>query len=673
MESESKSRYLHHIDGIRAIAVTLVFLYHLKIPGFSGGYIGVDVFIVVSGYLISALITKELEQTGQFRFGIFYARRLRRLVPALTAMSLVFLMIGVLLFSPEMLIRIAREARAATLSFSNIQFWQESDYFDIASDLKPLLHTWSLGLEEQFYFFWPAMVLLAWRLAGRRGFAFITIVTAATSMGMNVACSTGVLVPSISWLSPLEDGPASTFFLLPFRAFEFALGALLVIPRSWEFQNNLLANLIALIGATLITIAVYSSAGSWSNPPWQSLVPCVGTSLLIAVGGQGVSGRLLSSRPFTWVGVRSYSIYLFHWPVIVIWAYVFGSMSMLGITAAVMATLILSTLCYTFVEQPFRSPTNPILRPVLSVIALLILTTTIILMNGWTFRITPPQGLAILGSATEFHRDYFGGRGFKPPKSGLISATDILLVGDSHGQQYAEGMTREIAEPEDLCLTVLAGTSCLHLPGFVRTSLGKDWQQLVDTGIDEILHHIAAVRVQPIVVMSHSWLNQMAKSKLSNSPSVQTATVLTPVDVAEGILALQSSGHIRWLVVIGQIPGAGRDDLYDELMRPRLSRKPVSEIGSSVATIATIEFNQILAKIAATTGKFIFINPTDVLCDGLICDNLDEEGRPLYSDSLQLSKFGSRYFVRQIKSQLLRLIHERERDLILHTESQIAR
>lgn len=673
MEAVPKSWHLPHLEGVRAIAIVLVFLYHVKVPGFSGGYFGVDVFIVVSGYLISAVIINELEQTGRFRFRNFYGRRVRRLVPALTAMSLAFLAVGVVLFSPEMLIRLAKESIAGTLSVSNIQFWRESDYFDSASALKPLLHTWSLGLEEQYYFVWPAMVTVAWRFAGRRGFVATVVATAVASMIMNVGCSRGVSVPSIVWLRPLEDGAASTFFLLPFRAFEFALGALLVVPRTLRIQSDGLASTLAFGGASLIALAACGATGTWGSAPWQALVPCVGALLLVAVGGQGVAGRLLSSPPLTWIGLRSYSLYLFHWPVIVVWTYLFASMSGLDVMVVSIVVVTLSIVCHTFVEQPFRLPSTPILQFVPWIVAMLILSIAIILMNGWSFRITPPEGLPILESAKEFHREFYGGRNSRPPDAGNFSASTVLLVGDSHGRHYSDGLEQEIVRPEGLSLTVLAGKSCIHLPGIMRTTSGENWQVWADSGVNEILHHIAAARVQPIVVMSHSWLNQMARSRSTRSDGERSAGSITADDVVAGILALQSAGRIKWLVVIGQLPGAGRDDIYDELMRPSLSRKPISDIASSIATAATIEFNGALALAAAATGQFTFIDPLAVLCDGPICANLDDEGRPLYSDSLHLSTFGSRYFVRKIRSRLMELIRERECEAVQDRPPAVAR
>lgn len=215
MNQESKT-YLEHIDGIRAVAVVSVLLFHFSVSGFAAGFIGVDIFFVISGFVISRLLLREMETTKTINFINFYRRRARRLLPAL-AFTFLITTVGVyLFFSPENLVAFGGSLTAAALSVSNLLFWYESGYFDLASHIKPLLHTWSLSVEEQFYVFWP---LVLWALVRGRLLLIGIVILFASSFLLNYL-----------WVVDNEPDSASTiFFLTPFRVFEFALGAICVL------------------------------------------------------------------------------------------------------------------------------------------------------------------------------------------------------------------------------------------------------------------------------------------------------------------------------------------------------------------------------------------------------------------------------------------------------------
>lgn len=214
--SQGSKKYLEHIDGIRALAVIAVLLFHFGVHGFAAGFIGVDVFFVISGFVISRLLLNELEATRKIDFANFYRRRARRLLPAL-AFTFLITSLGVyVFFSPENLVAFGGSLTSAALSVSNFLFWYESGYFDLASNVKPLLHTWSLSVEEQFYMFWP---LVLWALVRGRLLLIGIIVLFAGSFLMNYL-----------WVANNEPEAASAmFFLTPFRVFEFTVGALCVL------------------------------------------------------------------------------------------------------------------------------------------------------------------------------------------------------------------------------------------------------------------------------------------------------------------------------------------------------------------------------------------------------------------------------------------------------------
>jgi peptidoglycan/LPS O-acetylase OafA/YrhL len=311
-------KYRADIDGLRAIAVLSVVLFHLDFQRFQGGYVGVDVFFVISGYLITSIIKHKYEN-HEFRLAEFYARRIRRLVPPLIATIAATLLGAALIMTPYDMIAFARSAAAALFSLSNIVFYLEAGYWDTASELKPLLHTWSLGVEEQFYLFWPAFIVA---LLGLRRFV---------SFGTSLAVVSLLGAALCIWYTDIDQ--AAAFYLLPFRVFQFAVGALLIpvaaacqgssgIPRrssSAAFWSGLLAIFISVVALGENTIF----------PGWAVLLPTVGAALVLLSGtlpGQlDAAARALMQNPVSiWLGRVSYSMYLVHWPLIVLFRYQYG-------------------------------------------------------------------------------------------------------------------------------------------------------------------------------------------------------------------------------------------------------------------------------------------------------------------------------------------------------------
>ncbi|MEM9108309.1 MAG: acyltransferase, partial [Pseudomonadota bacterium] len=294
--------YRPEIDGLRAVAVVPVILYHAGYDTFSGGFVGVDVFFVISGYLITSILLRDFE-AEDFSLTRFYARRARRLLPALFLVCLVSAIAAVLLLPPEPLAAFFRSL-LATLGFvSNILFWSESGYFAEASELKPLLHTWSLAIEEQFYVIYPLFLMVVFPRSRR--IAFILL------------CAAWVLSFVIAtWAS--TAAPYANFFLIPSRAFELATGALIAFLPGLMPRTPISRSLLAGTGMLAIAVAVFTYSSATPFPgPW-ALLPVIGTALVIIAASQDDAvGRLLSTPLLRWVGLISYSAYLWHWPIFV--------------------------------------------------------------------------------------------------------------------------------------------------------------------------------------------------------------------------------------------------------------------------------------------------------------------------------------------------------------------
>ncbi len=338
---EARSAYRPEIDGVRALAILPVVFFHYGVPGFRGGFVGVDVFFVISGYLIASLIQNEIDREA-FSLAHFYARRVRRIFPALFAMLAIVSAAAFIFFFPVDLVRYAQSLFATALFGANFQFWREAGYFDAFANQKPLLHLWSIAVEEQFYLLFPAL-LLALRRASPR---------------WRIAAITGVLVASLALSAwGVAAAKVAAFYLLPMRAWELMLGALLALGAVPPPKSRIVAELLAALGLVLIFFAVFLFTPQIPFPGPAALVPCVGAALVIhaAQPGETLSGRFLASRPLVFVGLISYSLYLWHWPVFVFATYIdFREPS--GILGVVLIALsfALAIISWRYVEQPFR-------------------------------------------------------------------------------------------------------------------------------------------------------------------------------------------------------------------------------------------------------------------------------------------------------------------------------
>ncbi|HYH20775.1 MAG TPA: acyltransferase family protein [Azospirillum sp.] len=333
-------RYRAEIDGLRAVAVVPVILFHAGLTPFAGGFVGVDVFFVISGYLITAIIAADI-QAGTFSVAGFYERRIRRLLPALAAMLAVSTALAALLFLPHDFREFSDSLIASVFSVSNIFFWRQAGYFNEQAILKPLLHTWSLSVEEQFYIVLPLVLLAVYKLR-RGGWVPVLALLATLSFALSVV---GV-----------AKRPDAAFYLAPTRAWELLLGSLLAVGAVPAIRGRLLNEAAALLGLGLIGWSVFTFTETTPFPGANALFPCVGTALLIHASPHTTVGRLLALRPMVFVGAISYSLYLWHWPLLVFASYYrFEGLSAPDTAAVLGATVVAATLSWRFVERPFRS------------------------------------------------------------------------------------------------------------------------------------------------------------------------------------------------------------------------------------------------------------------------------------------------------------------------------
>jgi len=335
--------YRKEIDGLRAVAVSTVILYHAGIETFRGGYVGVDIFFVISGFLIFSLILEELS-LGIFSFSNFYQRRIKRIHPALFLMIFCTTAPAYLVLVPEDFAAYARSMIATSVFGPNLLLWRETSYFDANVDLKPLLHTWSLGVEEQFYIIFPIVLFVIYKWAHRYLIPFFVLV-AFTSL---------LLAEEFVF-----SNPAAAFFLLPTRIWEFLCGGLLAMLFSRyrvPHTKKIVAEVLMILGMVLIGFAVFTFDRSTPVPSAYLLIPIVGTMLVLVFGEQETMvGSLLRSHTFVFLGLTSYSTYLWHQPILaLVRQESVATPGTLVIMACLAATLLMGFLSWRFFEIPIR-------------------------------------------------------------------------------------------------------------------------------------------------------------------------------------------------------------------------------------------------------------------------------------------------------------------------------
>src|SRR3984893_7680373 len=336
--------YRPDIDGLRSFAIVSVILFHAQLSG-RGGFIGVDVFFVISGYLITGIIERDL-RCHRFSVIEFYHRRIRRIFPAMFLMLSASFVVSCIFLIPEELMGFGKALLATSTFSANILYYRHSGYFDTSSQLDPLLHMWTLSVEEQFYIFWPLMLVALgltavskWKIPG----IFCIIL--------------GSLLLSAYWV---DKNPNAAFYLLPSRAWELALGAafaMLPVSNIVRRLPRIVAEAASLIGLFLLGAPIIIYDAITPFPGFAALPPCMGAALIIAAGERGPSivGRILSLRPFVWTGLISYSLYLWHWPILVFGRLILNrELNFPERVSLVLLMFVAAWLSWPFVECPFR-------------------------------------------------------------------------------------------------------------------------------------------------------------------------------------------------------------------------------------------------------------------------------------------------------------------------------
>ena len=477
--TRTSSRYIRtDIEGMRAVAVILVVLFHAKLPSISGGFVGVDVFFVISGFLITGMLVEELESSGRIQFWKFWSRRLLRLAPAGLVCLVAVLALSILIMGPNKEITLAKSAIATFVYATNIFFArQPHGYFAPFWDDNPYLHYWSLAAEQQFYVMWPLwLILLAW--LGRRNSLVVLGVCALCALSLALSV----------WQS--DAHPRWAFYFLPARVWEFGIGAVVwFIVRRGAAASGVIRSVTGYVGLAIVIGSAVTLTSADLFPGYLAAFPVLGVALMIWAGsGEAAPGpiSLLSSRPAQWIGRRSYSIYLWHWPMLVLAEILAQEQSLLWICAALVATLIVSDLSFRFVELPIRDQPQLRSRPfaVIACFSLITAIGTAIAFGVWRNAEVRWASAAFAPYRMAAEQVSAVGKGrctVWPPEieevvvchGGLIGAErHIALIGDSHAGHWFTSLSAAAASRGLALKTYLKGSCPISEINVVNTLAG---------------------------------------------------------------------------------------------------------------------------------------------------------------------------------------------------------
>jgi peptidoglycan/LPS O-acetylase OafA/YrhL len=615
----AQGAYRADIDGLRAVAILPVLLFHAGLPGWSGGYVGVDVFFVISGYLITGIIAREID-AGQFSILNFYERRARRIMPALMAMIAAVLVAVSILFLPADFAEVPGSAAAATLFVSNVHFFLDAGYFAGAAETKPLLHTWSLALEEQFYIGFPILLFLIARFVPR----WRTMIVAAIA-----------LVSFALAVATQANGDGFAFYMLPPRAWELFAGALLALGAVPAIGNRMLREIVAIGGLAAIGYAVASFTRTTIFPGTAALLPVLGAAALIHTAPGTTIGKFLSLKPLVAVGLISYSLYLWHWPLIVLTQYATDAPLTGALQATVIAgSLALAILSTHFIERPFRNRSRYPREPLFvmtgaAMAAICVASTGMALSHGWPARFTP-EVLQLAAARNDFSpmRAQCG----NGPETPCILGTgnpDALLWGDSHGIELAYALSRSPAR-KGRAMIQQALASCPPVFGFAMPG-----NPACAAHNDAVLGQIRANTALHTIYMAGFWA-----SDAFGSPDFVRRLDQT-------VMTLHSEN--RRVVIFGAVPPQPFD-VPRYLAHRAQAGQPGNARGILHADIQhrTRWLTPLITKWRAAGIEVI--DPVDILCRRSSCDII-RDGKPLYFDTHHLSNAGARLLVDQLANE----------------------
>lgn len=611
------------IDGLRGIAIGAVVLYHLGVSGFSGGLAGVDVFFVISGFLITRILRAEL-QAGSFSVAAFYERRVRRIFPALFMMLVASAVLAWLIEPPPEALRFGHSLAASALFLSNFFFLVTgAGYFTPLAQDAPLLHLWSLAVEEQFYLLFPWLLLAGWSW-WRRSQAWWLAALAILSLGLAWALG--------------RYSASAVFYFAGSRLWELLIGALLVFVPSGIVSKRWISDACGTAGMALVALAISGHTADWWATGLDALVPCLGAALLVATGGAGVVAALLSFRPLVFVGLISYSLYLWHWPLLVFWR-TGRPLETGGEGWVVLVAFGLAAASWRFVEQPLRravaSRRRVFALAIGAVVAALAVAALFSLTRGGSSRYSPHVQWLFSFDGYQAKEALREGRCLVAPRrmnpgrldsetclAAVPGKRDYLLVGDSHAAHLWSGLAHAMPE---INVQQATASGCRPLLYGARDARCEKF-------LDEVLLGEVASRKPAAVILAGRW------SQTDIEPLHQTVGAL----LRTGVQVFVIGPGVEYRLPLPHVLALA-EHRQDGSLVDRARVGGIAELDRLMA-----------ARLADSGARYISLYRALCPADGPGCVTVTpQEGIPVQFDYGHLTVPGSRYVGWQLRAALL--------------------
>ena len=630
--------YKPEIDGLRAIGVLLVLFCHIRL-GLPGGYIGVDVFFVISGFLITSIVLNGITQNN-FSFLSFYGRRFVRLYPALIIVVLVTFIVALFICDPKYLQNLARTGRYALMSLSNIYYMDHQGYFDFGANSQPFLHTWSLGVEWQFYLVWPALIWVILKfLKSRTAVAIILVAIVINSI--------------IFGQMAIATNASAAYYSMFYRACELGIGGLLVFFYNKQLSSHASAA-VMFAGCALIAYGAFAFSAETPFPGYAILVPCLGTAACI-YGGQGFAkGNFLRWVPMVYIGKISYSVYLVHWPMILLYQYyVYRDLTLVEKIALFIITLVLGAVIYALVEKKITwGRLQHKLRSYMFMFGAIIISITAMVYvksdgHGLEWRTVNQE----LGE--DQYMDWGGGH---YPMDHLLGnpqgETLAILTGDSLAASLTTGFDQTLQNSDNsiyqMVLLACVISEIDESPNIASNCKEKAPQVIKavnEKNLPLVIQQAWGVPVMltergiPFHVSKYTGKSEYFKFITANLDDIHAKIKQRP------LILIGSYPYRRW-----------GDNEKECLRRPEFATRSCQKAIASFnyEDVPIYEYNMFLKNYAATHNNVYYIDPAETLCTEGVCETM--RNAKIYDDGFHLSTYGSIQIAPYITEQIRQIV-----------------
>jgi peptidoglycan/LPS O-acetylase OafA/YrhL len=671
-------KYRKDIDGLRAIAILSVVIFHLNDAILPGGFVGVDIFFVISGFLITKIIIREIDNNN-FSFTRFYIRRIRRILPVFFVVLLCCTIFAALIFSSADMILFGRTLRYSAVALSNFLFQKEVGYFDPTFETSSLLHSWSLAVEEQFYFIWPVVLVLLFKFRKNQNLAFYSLILLS------------IISLAISQYLVGHDVKLAFFSLLS-RFWELGIGAILAFNKIKQPSKNI-SQVLGFLGLFLIIFSFFATNREYF-PGFYALIPCFGCALVIFSGNKNqtfVSG-FLSNKLFIFFGLISYSFYLWHFPIIAFYKNFIqsGNLTLLASIAIFAISTAISYFSYKYIETPFRKKsfyeessfnfafwlskgknktTIKLYYPIvlsLIIIALFVVIAKSIERDGWQWRLgfsakwekfiddkklingpSIAKGCFLnTPEVNKFNKNYYSSC------SEGNGSRKILVIGDSHMRHYSKAIMDRYSSADNT-ITFLGSSGC---PIAFNTEFFNFRDNQCAYFLDKIKETLAQHQdIESVIIAGRYDLHLGWLSKSNQSESLQKEVFSQEIENTIKYLTKLN----KKIVILGQVPQAGTNRGYDTLncmngnFAPLkkllsknqdnfLSNKKCTQYNKKSALKNYYYLNNLFTKMSSKYKNVEYFDPTPYFCDDIKCHSV-KSGKVLYKDGDHLNIHGSEY------------------------------